>query len=76
MSGESVFGGGRNLDQERRGQRAQAPTSMIRKPLKVPPMERVRADLTAVAEEELRRRAADGDDAALAELNRRAGVSR
>jgi hypothetical protein len=65
----------RELDEEKIGQRAGTPVSLIRKPIKEPPMQRVHADLTAATEEELRRRVADGNGAALAELQRRGGGS-
>lgn len=41
MSDASEPRGGRNLDQERRGERAKPTPRLIRKPIALPPMQRV-----------------------------------
>lgn len=76
QTGDAGPTGGRNLDADHGGQQlAKAPPSLIRNPLGEPPMRRVQADTTAASFDELRRRAAEGDTEALAELNRRGGGS-
>lgn len=71
MAGDDGRMPSRELDQERTGMRAGLPCNLIRKPVELPPIERVQADLTSASIEELRRRAGDGNADALAELNRR-----
>lgn len=63
----------RELDREKSGQRAGTPSNLIRRPVELPPIERIQADLTSASIDELRRRAADGSQDALAELHRRGG---
>ena len=61
----------RELDAEHRGPRAGLPCGLIRRPVELPTVERIQADLTSASPDELRRRAATGDEDALVELNRR-----